>query len=186
VEAIGAANTLFQRDGVWHAENTDVDGFLRPLMRLLRDHRCDIAGRHVAVVGAGGAARAVVVGLQESGTHVWVANRTVERARKLVRDFGLPADRAIPLERGLGLARIPHLALIVQTTTVGMEPHVDGDPIANYRFRGTEIAYDIIYTPLETPFLRRAKAAGCLVLNGADMFDEQAARQFELFLPLLS
>jgi 3-dehydroquinate dehydratase/shikimate dehydrogenase len=70
-----------------------------------------------------------------------------------------------------------HGTLIVQTTSVGMEPEVSADPLAFFEFRGHEIAYDLIYAPEQTRFLTRAAAAGCLTIPGTQMFEEQAIAQ---------
>ena len=173
-EATGAANTLLAVAGIWRAANTDVAGFLTPLEReapaLLQP------GTGAVVLGAGGAARAVVHALVRRGLRVLVLNRTPARARVLARRFGCAWG-------GLdepGLARLSgHSALIVQTTTVGMDGA--GDPLPEYAFRGDEIVYDLVYTPALTPLLARARAAGCRTIGGWSMLRAQAEAQFRLF-----
>ncbi|SIQ51731.1 3-dehydroquinate dehydratase [Alkalispirochaeta americana] len=174
----GAANTLVRstRDecGGWYADNTDEAGFLEPLQEL----RGDLAGLRTAVIGAGGAARAVAAGLFAAGVEVHVFNRTRSRAQELVRDCGIAGEHAHGLQ-DLAQTERP-FDILVQTTSVGMgdDPL---DPIPQYTFTGEEIVYDIIYTPPETPLLKRARAAGCKVINGQEMFQRQAAAQFRLF-----
>jgi 3-dehydroquinate dehydratase/shikimate dehydrogenase len=174
VTGAGACNTLVREAGGWAGANTDVPGFLAPLEReapaLLA------AGTRAAVVGAGGAARAVVHALRSRGLRVLVLNRTPARARALARRFGCEwggLDRA-----GLERLREP-CALIVQTTPVGL--HGAGDPLQGYRFRGEELVYDLVYVPPLTPLLARAQAAGCRTIGGLAMLRAQAAAQFRLF-----
>ncbi len=169
---VGAANTLIRTgmDRGWRAYNTDVDGFLsalpeRPLHRAL-------------VVGAGGAARAVVAALTGRKIDVTICNRTAARAARLAAEFGLSESSVLPRKGPFNDVKPD---IVVQTTSVGMEPRVDADPVPAYRFSGNEVVYDIIYTPEETRFLRRAARAGCTVIPGTRMFAAQAALQYRLF-----
>jgi 3-dehydroquinate dehydratase/shikimate dehydrogenase len=77
-----------------------------------------------------------------------------------------------------------HAGLIVQATRVGMEPDIESDPVPEYRFSGSEVVYDLVYQPLETVFLRRARAAGCRVVSGLSMLFSQGAAQFKLYTGL--
>ncbi|POR04766.1 hypothetical protein AU468_02390 [Alkalispirochaeta sphaeroplastigenens] len=178
----GAANTLVRSTredcGGWYADNTDEAGFLEPLQELLGD----LAGLRVAVIGAGGAARAVAAGLSAKGAEVHVFNRTRSRALGLVQDCRIPEDRAGGLD-DLVRSGSP-FDILVQTTSVGMSENPQ-DPVPRYVFTGREVVYDIIYTPPETPLLKRARAAGCRVINGQEMFERQASAQFRLFIERL-
>jgi 3-dehydroquinate dehydratase / shikimate dehydrogenase len=174
VPGIGACNTLVRggpADG-WTGYNTDAEGFLDPLRRVLGARIP--AGLRAAVIGAGGVARAVVAALAGQKARVLVLNRTEERAASLARTFGVEwaaLDAA-------GLRSMADAELIVQTTTVGMEPDDKRDPVPAYRFRGSQIAYDLVFKPAETVFLRRAKAAGCRIIGGKEMLLSQAYAQF--------
>jgi len=108
---------------------------------------------------------------------VLVLNRTPARARALARRVGCAWGC---LDEG-ELARLPGggPALLVQATTGGLEG--DGDPLPGYRFQGTELVYELLYGPAPTPFLARARAAGCRTLDGLDMLRAQAAAQLRLF-----
>jgi 3-dehydroquinate dehydratase / shikimate dehydrogenase len=178
VPLVGSCNTLVREDpdGGWTGWNTDVEGFLDPLRRALGGGVPP--GLRATVIGAGGAARAVVAALTGERARVLVANRTAERAAALASAFGaewacLDAD---------GLRRIADFPdLLVQTTTVGMEPDESGDPVPGYAFRGNEIAYDLVYKPPETVFLKRARIAGCRIIGGKQMLLSQAFAQFRLF-----
>jgi 3-dehydroquinate dehydratase/shikimate dehydrogenase len=132
-------------------------------------------GTSAAVLGAGGAARAVVYALRRRGLKVLVLNRTPARARALARRFG--AQWA-----GLGprpAALLADRALIVQTTTVGLDGA--GDPLPEYAFQAGQVVYDLVYGRGPTPFLARARAAGCRAIGGLAMLQAQAEAQFRLF-----
>lgn len=180
----GAANTLVRRaDGSWHADNTDAEAAIRPLL----DAGVDLSGP-VALIGAGGAARAIAVALQERAAEIWLFNRSPERLSQTAAALRLPPDRSGLLDQGRGLNAVaassdtkPFWSVVVQTTDVGMAPHDDADPAPQFDPRTATVVYDVIYTPAETRFLARARKAGCTVFNGAAMFSDQAAAQFTLF-----
>lgn len=189
--AVGAANTAVSEQRGLQLYNTDVEGFLHPLIKRgfnLRSTRC-------LVIGAGGAARAVVYGLLTHGARVLVVNRTMQRAQKLRDDMlrvlshadvqaaALPAENAAELCHSLWG---DDAQLIVQTTQVGMEPNIEGDPLQGYQFSGRELVYDIIYTPEHTTLLHRAAAAGCPVITGRAMFIAQAEAQSRHFFGVLT
>ena len=176
--AVGAANTLVRSAGKWQAWNTDVAGFMAPLEGFL------VSGsvRSALVLGAGGAARAAAFGLASRGLTVRVANRTVARAEALVEDLRgvlkLPGD-SLSVCQGMPRGSVDE-DLVVQTTSVGLDGAAD--PAPELEFGTGQVAYDIIYDPERTPFLRRAEAAGARVLNGMPMFEGQAEAQAVLFL----
>jgi shikimate dehydrogenase len=168
--AIGAVNTVFRgEDGALIATNTDAAGFLSPIADL------DLSGRPVVVVGAGGAARAVLFALSRAGVgRVTLLNRTPLKGAALLAQFGLKGD-ALPLT-----ARLPAAALLVNTSVLGMtgQPPLDLDlsPLAE-----DAIVYDIVYAPLITPLLAAAQARGLETVDGLEMLVGQAALAFELF-----
>ena len=171
VRRVGACNTLVRTPNGWRGENTDAHGFLAPLRRTAP------APRRAAVIGAGGAARAVVYALRSIGAELLILNRTVERARALALEHGASAARLDPS----GLAQAPEYSeLIVQTTSMGL-PDNPGDPLAGYDFRGHEVVYDLVYGDRLTPMLERAREAGCTIIDGGQMLAEQAYEQFRLF-----
>lgn len=160
--AIGAANTLVRTSDGWTASNTDVEGFLAPLRNL----RC-LRGTRVSVLGAGGAARAVVTGLVREGATVRVHARRTEQAEALSSLGSQPG--AFPPSRGTW-------DVLVNTTPVGTSPHVDDTPLAA-EFLAPGLVYDLVYNPAETRLLREARAAGASTLGGLDMLITQAAHQ---------
>lgn len=176
VEVIGSCNTVvWQQDANdWKGYNTDYTGFLAPLTEYMRKGKLKTA----TIIGAGGAARAVLHALTRKGLGVCIVNRTVSRAGKLARVYGIPyggMDAA-----GLDMAK-QHADLIVQTTSAGMEPEADRDPWPEYTFTGREVVYEIIYTPKYTAFLSRAAESGCDVITGDKMLRAQGNEQFLLF-----
>jgi 3-dehydroquinate dehydratase/shikimate dehydrogenase len=178
VEAIGACNTMLRAPGQsgWSGTNTDAEGFLAPLAAAFGGSVP--RGLRATVIGAGGASRAVVHALAQSAADVLVLNRSPERARELGRDFSVswgPLD-----EEGAELMR-DHAELVVQATSVGMEPSVEADPLPRYRFTGRETVYDLVYRPPVSAFLARARAAGCRTIGGGSMLLAQGLAQFRLF-----
>jgi len=175
VEAAGACNTIVWRDGLCCGYNTDISGFIAPLKESMGGTIPE--GFRAAVIGAGGAARAVVCALRKEGIEVLILNRTVERAKELAAVFGCSYGSLEEQER-----IADYSDLIVQTTSVGMNQEDPiFDPITGYSFNGGEIVYDIIYNPRLTPLLKRATEAGCRVINGWEMLAAQAGIQFRLF-----
>lgn len=173
---IGAANTLVRSEGRWCAHNTDAAGFLHPLKRFWGSETLN--AKRITVIGSGGAARAVVWALRTAGVRVLVLGRTLARATELAKALGA---QAAPLSPAALPAIREHSDAIVQTTSAGMGDQIDVDPLDFYPWTGRELAYDVIYSPRMTRFLRRAQEAGCPVLTGWDMFLEQARQQFRLF-----
>jgi len=169
----GAVNTVYWRDGELLGENTDAPGFCAPLMELPR-----LPGSAL-VLGAGGAARAVLAGLAGLGvTNVTLANRNPDKAAALAREFGV---QAAPWDARGEIAA----ELIVNATPLGMAgPGVNETPYPANNFRSGMIAYDLIYNPGQTRFLREARQAGCASIAGLAMFVEQAAGQFRLWTGL--
>ncbi len=182
VAGAGACNTVLREPDGWHGTNTDVPGFVEPLLETLRDARGSAAlgGLRATVVGAGGAARGAVYALRGGGAEVLILNRTVAKAEAIARDLG--GSVAVAGIDAAGISRSEgYRDIVVQTTSVGMTPKVDEDPLPGFRFRGSEVVYDLVYTPEKTRFLTRAQEAGCTILSGMAMFRRQAELQQELF-----
>ena len=164
----GAANTLLMAGGRWTARNADIDGFLDPIDArgiALRGIRC-------AVVGTGGAARAVVVALAQRGALVTVYGRREEGAGRVA---GLADGGAARV----GIPSAGSFDLLVNATPVGMWPAVDAAPVEPAVLSRGDIVYDLVYNPQRTALLRQAEAAGCVGISGLEMLIAQAARQFE-------
>ena len=166
--SVGAINTVVKTWNRLEGYNTDVDAALAPL-RALRS----LDGARVALLGAGGAARALVYGLTKAGARVTIFNRTPSRAGDLAREFGA---RHLPWSR---LRRFP-CDILVNSTSVGLAPDQERSPLPA-AWIGAPLVYDIIYNPPETALLRQARARGARVLGGVEMFVAQGAAQFRLF-----
>lgn len=180
VVQIGACNTIVRKNNKWLGYNTDAPGFRRALEEFLGPVK--IKHKKVAVIGAGGAAKAIVYVLKQMGARVCIFNRTVETAAQLADKYGfnycqLDAHCAAKLDE--------YSTLIIQTTSVGMNAegpsNSDNDPIYFYDFRGNELLFDIVYEPATTPVMKRASLAGCRVCNGYKMLEYQGYEQFKLF-----
>jgi shikimate dehydrogenase len=173
--AVGAANTLWL-DGVLRSTNTDVEGFLHNLDACAPGW--DRNGGTAVVLGAGGAARAVIYGLLERGTRRIVAiNRTPWRAQDLRERFGTQIQTAAWDERD---ASLTDASLLVNATTLGMHGQPDL-AIDIGRLPGAAIVADLIYVPLDTPLLRAARARGLRTADGIGMLLHQAVRGFLLW-----
>ena len=172
---IGAVNTIAVRDGRFLGSNTDYSGALDALEQAMGGE-APLDGTPVAVLGAGGAARALVFGLVDRGAEVAVCNRTHERAERLARDAGCVAA---PLDEFSALGPAPRV--VINTTRVGMWPEVDASILPAESLRPEMFVYDAVYNPLETRLLREAREAGCRTLGGVDWFIGQGAAQFELW-----
>ena len=181
--AAGAVNTIVNREGLLTGHNTDGTGFLRALREA---GGFDPRGRRVLVLGAGGAARGVVLALIREGVgRLTIANRTVERARQLSRiaeDNGLEAD-AIALEGSDLVAASASAELIVNCTSMGMShgPDQTGTPLSANLLSSTTLVNDLVYNPTETPLLREAVRAGASTLGGIHMLVYQGAASFEMW-----
>ena len=166
---IGACNTLRTgADGKLYGFNTDVAGIVRPLERRMKLH-----GARILVLGAGGAARAAVFGLVEQGAEVFIVNRTHEKAVALARKA-----KAHVLKQAL-LSK-QRFDAIINTTPCGMTGIKQQLPIKENELNAS-LVFDLVYTPLETPLLKLAKARGLAVISGLEMFVQQGARQFEIW-----
>jgi shikimate dehydrogenase len=172
---LGAANLLWVGErGVLHAANTDVAGFLGNLDEGAPGW--DAEAGTALVLGAGGAARAVALGLASRGfRRVVVANRTVARAEALARVLGDPVE---PLPLAEAERALPEASLVVNTTTLGMKGE-GGSPIGLSHARPDAIVTDAVYVPLETPLLAAARARGLKTVDGLGMLLHQAVPTFE-------
>lgn len=172
---IGAINTIVvEKDGTLSGHNFDAFGFIQSLRDAQPDWRAD-AGP-VTVLGAGGAARAVIVSLAEQGAReIRLTNRSADKAQALAQEFGAPV-RAIPwAERHEALADI---ALLVNTTNQGMAGQSPLD-LSLDRLPAHALVSDIIYVPLETPLLAAARQRGNPTVNGLGMLLNQARPAFQ-------
>ncbi len=162
---IGAINTIRAMDGRWIGGNTDAAGFLSPL----RD-RVELNGARVAVLGSGGAARAVAVALSSSNAQVTIYARDLAKAQ----DVAMTASAAAaPLPPPPG-----SWDLLVNCTPIGMYPKADATPLDRKLLTGRHV-YDLVYNPTATRLMKEASKAGCDTIGGLEMLVAQAHEQFE-------
>lgn len=180
-EAVGAVNTIVCResDATLFGDNTDVAGFLAPLL----DVADRLKGTSMAILGSGGAARAIAYALLTTfePSRLVLAARRPPTAEKLAKDLAaFDRDRVLEVQ-AIGAARhaVRKARLIVNATPVGMYPNVDGSPWADAAdFSTDQIVYDVVYNPEETRLLREASAQGAVAIGGLDMLVGQAAASF--------
>jgi 3-dehydroquinate dehydratase/shikimate dehydrogenase len=164
---IGAVNTVWKKAGRWRGTNTDAEGVTVPLSKKLR-----LAKASILIVGNGGAARGAAFALAEAGAQLSLTGRNIDRVRALAKICG-----GEPLSPEQTLQR--QFDAVVHATPLGMHPHTDEcffhDVIPG------DIVFDMVYNPLETLLIKRAKEQGKEVIPGFQMFIEQAVRQFEIW-----
>jgi shikimate dehydrogenase len=184
-QAIGAVNTVYMKEGKLIGANTDAPGFLSDLKCFFTQFNLQPGqDPQVLVLGAGGAARAVVYALLKEGWQVLLAARRPEQALALAQDLsgvGLPV-KAIALSAQALAPNLDELVLIVNATPLGMALLEERCPWPDeLAFPSRAAVYDLVYQPRETVLIRRARAAGLPAENGLGMLLEQAALSFELW-----
>jgi 3-dehydroquinate dehydratase/shikimate dehydrogenase len=164
---IGAVNTVWRKAGKWRGSNTDAAGVTGPLQRLLR-----LQSASVLIVGNGGAARGAACALFDCGAKISVVGRNADRVRALAKICG---GEALLREQLPGRK----FDAVVHATPLGMYPHVN-ECFFDGEIPG-DVVFDMVYNPLETLLIRRAREQRKTVVPGIEMFIEQAARQFEIW-----
>jgi 3-dehydroquinate dehydratase/shikimate dehydrogenase len=177
VKSVGACNTIVASPKGWLGYNTDSQGFSDSLLKFIG--KKDLRGKRITIIGAGGVARAVASEVFRLKGKALILNRTVARAKRLALPYRFDWGEAD--SEGSELMK-RYKDIIIQTTSVGMEPDITADPMPDYTFSGKEVVMDIIYKPKQTQFLTRAAEAGCAVLNGEDMLIRQAMYQYRYFM----
>ena len=184
---IGAVNTIVNNKGFLTGYNTDVIGFKKSLQE---DGKFVIKGKKAVILGAGGAARAVVYALlEEEIEEICIFNRTLEKAKKIKQNLSsfFPKSRiSVFLLEGENLKeKIEKAHLLVNATSLGMPPRVDNTPLPDEKlFHPNLLVYDLIYRPARTLFLRQAKRAGAKIINGLPMLVYQGIESFYLWTGL--
>ncbi|NHN30984.1 shikimate dehydrogenase [Paenibacillus agricola] len=173
---IGAVNTIINDNGRLIGRNTDGIGYVRSLKE---ETGINLKGMKVLMVGAGGAARGVGYALAKEGAaHIYVANRTREKADELVKSMSSFTGTS-----GIGMDELGEVAgqvgLIVNNTSVGMYPNVDAVPMDTALINSPTVVSDLVYNPLITRFLRESEARGAKIHSGLGMFIYQGAYAFE-------
>jgi len=172
---IGAVNTVTNKDGILKGYNTDMDGFLEPFKKK----KLIIENKKVLLLGAGGAARAIVAGFaKEKAKSITIANRTLENAKNLsgfARKIGLDTN-AIKI---INVKDVNDYDIIVNATPIGLKN--EPSPISLDSINENTIIYDIVYMPMNTDFIKKAKEKNAVIIFGYEMLLGQAIRAFEIW-----
>lgn len=169
-EEIGAVNTIVIDGDRLRGFNTDAAGFIEPLLELLGP----LSGLRVAVIGAGGAARAATWALLKHGATVTLFARDVEKARALGQAFDVSYEQ-------LASASFAAYDVVINATPLGSGVLIDQTPATAEQLAGAHCVYDLVYNPIETRFLKEACNASCKTVRGLEMLVAQAKKQFELW-----
>ena len=167
---IGAVNTVVKEGSDWVGYNTDCSGAISALEACTT-----LQGKNILILGSGGTAKAIGYGVKEKGGRLTVTyNKNKERGESLAKELGCDLVYA----RDAGIRPID---VLINCSPVGMSPNVNESPFPARDFKEGMVVFDSVYNPLETRLLREAKAAGCTVIPGSELFINQAARQFVLW-----
>jgi 3-dehydroquinate dehydratase/shikimate dehydrogenase len=172
-EKIGAVNTItVGPDGKLFAYNTDYTGAIEAIKSKFS--AAELKGIPVAIVGAGGAAKAIVAGLSNAGAKITIYNRTIERGKKLAAEFNCDFAELDDLQS-------LDARLLINCTSVGMHPNIGETPVPQEYLKKNMVVFDTVYNPPQTLLLKQAEEKGAKTIDGLSMFIKQAAAQFKLF-----
>ena len=179
---IGAVNTMVNDEGVLTGHNTDADGFLRVLL----ERGVEPGGKAVALLGAGGAARAIAFALAEKGARLTILNRRLEwdwavELADSVSGFSGREVGALELSEQNLKVVLKTADILVNATSVGMNPHSNRSPVPGGLLRPGLVVFDIVYNPVKTRLLAEAEQASAEIINGLDMLVWQGALAFKLW-----
>lgn len=169
-QKIGSVNTIVNDGSILKGYNTDWLGVINPLEKIT-----SLDDKTIALIGAGGVARAVAYAVTKRGAKLTIYNRSLEEAERLAKEF---SGKALSLHN---LEKVKDADIIFNATPLGMYPNEDKTPIPNELIRKNQIVFDAVYTPFETKLLRDAKSIGAQIISGVEMFVEQGAAQFKLY-----
>jgi len=179
-EKIGAVNTIVNNDGNLRGYNTDASGFLRALL----ERGVEPEGKHIVILGAGGASRAISYILAERGAHLTILNRQLELdwaealAELISEDFEMEV-RVLELGFENLAAALAGADILINATSVGMSPNSEETPVPARLLKPELVVFDIVYNPIRTRLLKEAEAAGARTVVGVDMLAWQGALAFE-------
>ncbi|MED1205059.1 shikimate dehydrogenase [Heyndrickxia acidicola] len=175
-EAIGAVNTVVLEEDQWVGYNSDGPGFVRSLKE---DWKSEWQNEKTLIIGAGGAAKAIYYSMAKEGMpRIDICNRTLERAASMKASCPFPCESNI-MNIEQAEKQLSEYTLIIQTTSIGMDPLINDSPLSLEHMNDNAYAADIIYNPFETKFLREAREKGAEIQNGIGMFIYQGAIAFE-------
>lgn len=173
---IGAVNTVVNNSGVLTGYNTDWFGTVTPLENILvQMNRGSLKNKKVALIGAGGAARAMAYGVLKKGASLSIYNRSRDAAEQLATETD---SRAFSLD---DLSTLTDADIILNATSLGMGEHSDKTPVPQQYISGKHIVFDAVYAPKETRFIQEARKQGAIIIHGIEMLLYQGTAQFELY-----
>lgn len=184
-QAIGAVNTVTRQGDKWVGTNTDVEGFIAPLQTTYHQ---DWSQKKAVILGNGGAARAVVAGcIQLDLAEIHVVGRNLQKLQAFSQSWqnSSCADKFQVHEWSELPNLIPQANLLVNTTPIGMYPHVEESPLSRQEISylpGDAIVYDLIYIPKPTKFLHLAEKQGAIIIDGLEMLVQQGAAALKIWL----
>ncbi|MGI8495699.1 MAG: shikimate dehydrogenase, partial [Pyrinomonadaceae bacterium] len=177
-KAIGAVNTIKISGGKFYGYNTDAQGFIEPLKKTYGD----LKDANVAILGAGGAARAAIYSLKKEGANVTIYARDEKKAEVLAEQFDVNSEDFPIANRKLQIANAD---IIVNTTPLGMEGKYESEtPLVAEQIKNAKLVYDLVYNPFETRLMREAKKADVPTIGGLAMLVAQGMKQFEIWTNL--
>ncbi len=169
-QKIGAVNTVVKEENGWKGANTDCSGAIKAL-----EAEVNLKDKNVLIIGSGGTAKAIGYGVTEKGAKLTVTyNRNKERGEKLAEELNCQLASI----RDIGDHEFD---ILINCSPVGMSPHADKTPISNGNLKPGMVVFDSVYNPPETRLLKEARAAGCTVISGVELFINQAVGQFEMW-----
>ena len=173
---IGAVNTIVNENGILTGYNTDGIGYVRSLKD---ETRIDLRGKSIMVLGAGGAARGIVYALaQEEPKNIVIVNRSEDKALQMVEEWkSIVNITALAMDQVQSL--MPAMDVVINTTSIGMHPHVSQSVIDPEIIPAGIIVSDLIYNPLTTELLKKSQERGCIIHGGLGMFVNQGAYALE-------
>ena len=172
---IGAVNTVVNNEGTLKGYNTDMDGFLEPLKK----RNISIQDKKILLIGAGGAARAIIAGMsKEKAERVDIANRTTKNAEKL-SEFATRIELPTNVKKIEEIKNLQNYDIIINSTSLGLKNELS--PISFEQINQDSVIYDIVYSPMNTDFIKKAKDKKLEVIYGYEMLLGQATRAFEIW-----
>ena len=169
-EEIGAVNTIVNQNGLLKGYNTDWLGALKPIEKRTR-----IKGKKIGIIGAGGAARAIVYGLKKRGGRIKIFNKDLQQAADLAKKWKCEFSGFDRLEE------LRDFDIIINATPLGMRPYEKISPVPQNVFSRKQLVMDVVYQPYLTRMLKEAKKKGAKIISGAEMLLYQAFYQFEYY-----
>ncbi|MFC1711535.1 shikimate dehydrogenase [Patescibacteria group bacterium] len=168
---IGAVNTIINYNNYLKGFNSDCQGAIKAIME-----KTTLQGKKIVLLGAGGAARAIAVGLKNEHAKITILNRTINKARKLAN--------FVKAKKYAGLNNMNYIKsadILINATSIGMSPSKNITPVLKEFLHPKLVVFDIVYNPKETRLIKEAKSVGCKIIYGYKMLLYQAVMQFELF-----